>query len=161
MPLRIQFVTQKCSPISASVRFATRGWASHVEFVWPEIGITLGSRARSFRYKGGVRIRECKFDRYSKVEQFVLNSPRSPELLKTAWDWLYARIGTPYNYAGCFGIATDLTITNPKAMDCSHAIFASLWKGADFPLLSTRPSNLPWRITPRDLLLSRELVYLD
>jgi len=160
VPLRVQIVTNTLNPVSALIRFTTKGWASHAEMVDTDRGITLGARAWTFRYKGGLQIRESKYDHYSKVEQFVLNSPNSPELLQDAWDWLYQRIGTPYNYRGCFGIATNLMLTNPKAMDCSHAIFAATWLGADFPLLSTRPSNLPWRITPQALLGSRGLVYV-
>lgn len=122
--------------------------------------ITLGARAASFRYPGGIQIRDCKYDHYSKVEQFVLNSPDSPRLLLLMWKWLQERIGTPYNYLGIVGIATDLMVWNPKAMDCSQAIFMAAWEGADFPLLSTRPSNLPWKIAPPHLLLSRQLVYI-
>ena len=97
---------------------------------------------------------------YRRVEQFVLNSPDSERLLAEAWTWLFLRRGTPYNYRGIFGIATDLNVTDPKAMDCSHAVFAATWLGAGFPLLSTRPSNLPWRITPQSLLNSRGLVWV-
>jgi|ERR1035437_2275287 hypothetical protein len=155
MPIRLQIVTERWNPISAAIRFQTRSWASHAEFIDLEARTTLGARCR-----GGVQVRPCAKDHYSRVEQFVLNSPDSPHLLRLAWDWLYARRGTPYNYKGIVGIATDLTIVNPKALDCSHGMFSSLWLGADFPLLSTRPSNLPWRITPRDLLLSRMISYV-
>lgn len=160
MPIRIQIVTEKWNPISASIRFTTRGWASHCELIDTDRKITLGARSRSFRYPGGLQIRESKYDHYSRIEQFVLNCDDSPRRLQLMWDWGYAHKGTPYNYSGCFGIATDLSVNNPKAMDCSQALFAESWFGADFPLLSTRPSNLPWRITPRDLLLSRSLVYI-
>jgi len=158
--VRVQFVTEGHNPISWGIRRETSKWCSHVELVDLSCGVTLGARSRSTHYPGGVQIRDCNRDHYSKVEQFVLNHPESPRLLKLAWDWLYAKIGTPYNYLGIVGIATDSTIENPKAMDCSHSIHLATWKGSDFPLLSTRPSNLPWKITPADLLLSRQLVYI-
>lgn len=153
-------MTNRFDPVSEAIRFTTRSWASHAELVDLDKCVTLGARARSLRYPGGVQIRDCQYDHYSRCERFVLNSPQSPKLLELAWGWLCGKIGTPYNYAGIVGIASDLTIENPAAMDCSHAMYACTWLGADFPLLSTRPSNLPWRITPRDLLLSRQLVYL-
>lgn len=152
MPIRIQIVEGR-GIISKAITFGTRGWASHAEMVsgnW-----TLGERA-----VGGLQTRKLDPSQYRKVEQFVLNSPESPRLLEKAWDWLWDRRGTPYNYRGIFGLATDLNVSDPKAMDCSHAVFAATWQGADFPLLSTRPSNIPWRITPRDLLLSRGLVWV-
>jgi uncharacterized protein YycO len=160
MPIRIQIVTEKLNPISAAIRFTTRGWASHAEFVDTDRGITLGARSKTFRYPGGVQIRACHYDHYTKVEHFVLNSLASEQLLLLAWTWLYKKIGTPYNYKGIVGIATDLSVEDPNAMDCSQSVHLACWKGANFPILSTRPSALPWRITPRDLLLSRSLVYI-
>lgn len=154
MSIRIQIVAGK-GLISKAIMFGTRGWASHAELVDTERHETLGERA-----SGGLKVRPLEPRQYKKVEQFVLNCEDSPRRLQLMWDWLHERQGMPYNYLGIVGISADLTLTEPKAMDCSHAIFAASWQGAGFPLLSTRPSNLPWRVTPRDLLLSRNLVWV-
>lgn len=154
MSIRIQIVTSP-GPISAAIRFETRSWANHAELIDTDRQITLGARTPD-----GVKVRLCSGDHYRKIEHFVLNDIDSPRLLKMAWDWLESKVGTPYNYRGIVGITTNLLIENPKAMDCSQSIHLCCWRGAHFPLLSTRPSNMPWRVTPRDLLLSRQLVYL-
>lgn len=161
MPFRIQFVTNWLNPISAAVRFReTSGWASHVELIDTDKKITLGARARSLHYPGGIQIRECKYDHYSRVKQFVLNSSQSPELLGKMWSWMLMKKGTPYNYLGITGILFDINIQNAKAMDCSESIFLASWQGADFPLLSTRSDDLPWKIAPPHLMMSRGLVYV-
>lgn len=151
--IRIQIVAGG-SFIDRSIQFQTRSWCNHVEFINIAARTTLGARP-----DGGIQVRDSWKDHYSKVEQFVLNDPNSAGLLKKAWLWLYDRKGTPYNFRGVLGVATNLNIADPKAMDCSQSVHLACWHGAGFPLLSTRPSNLPWRITPRDLLLSRQLVY--
>jgi uncharacterized protein YycO len=154
--IRIQIVAGG-SLIDRTIQFQTRSWANHVEFVRLDNEHpveTLGARP-----SGGIQVRPAN-DRYTKIEQFVLNDASSEYLLGLAWDWLSVRKGTPYNFRGVLGVATDLNIADPNAMDCSQAVHLACWHGADFPLLSTRPSNLPWRITPRDLLLSRGLVFV-
>jgi hypothetical protein len=164
--IRIQIVTEKWDPVSAAIRYTTRSWASHAEFVWVEKGWTLGARARSFRDKGGVLIRPCALDRYTKVEQFVLNSDRSAFYLDAAWRYAATQIGMPYAYQAVLAIQFDRSwsSSNPNASFsswfCSELVAASLMK-VGFPILSTRPSDQPYRITPRDLLLSRQLVYVD
>lgn len=155
--IRIQIVAGG-SLIDRTIQGLTRGWSNHAELVWLTNGhsvYTLGARP-----KGGIKIRPAQLDHYTKIEQFVLNSAASEDLLHKAWNWLAARQGTPYNFRGVLGVATDLNIADPKAMDCSQSVHLACWYGANFQLLSTRPSNLPWRITPRDLLLSRQLVYV-
>lgn len=156
--IRIQIVAGG-SLIDRTIQGLTRGWSNHAELVWLTTNgnpvYTLGARP-----KGGIQIRPAQIDHYTKIEQFVLNSKDSEDLLHKAWAWLADRQGTPYNFRGVLGVATDLNIADPKAMDCSQSVHLACWYGAGFPLLSTRPSNLPWRITPRDLLLSRQLVYV-
>lgn len=154
MSIRIQIVR---SPglIPRIIGFETRSWATHIEFVNNEARETLGARPG-----GGVAVRPAALDHYVYGEQFVLNHPSSEELLKLAWRWGLRHRGTPYNFGGVVGVATDLNLNEPQAMDCSQFVHLACWKGAGFPLISTRPSNLPWRITPRDHLLSRGLVYV-
>lgn len=154
MSIRIQIVAGG-SLIDRSIQWETRGWANHVELIDLERKITLGARPQ-----GGIQIRPAN-DKYTRVEQFVLNDSHSVYLLQMAWAWLEELKGTPYNFKGIFGIATDLSVADPKAMFCSQAIHLACWYGAGFPLLSTRPSALPAFITPRDLLLSRQLVFVE
>lgn len=159
MPIRIQIVAGG-SFVDRSIQWETRGWANHTEMILltssGKPDKTLGARPQ-----GGIQLRDATKDKYTRVEQFVLNHPDSQNLLGKAFDWLLNKRGTPYNFKGILGIATDLSVADPKAMFCSQAIHLACWYGAGFPLLSTRPSNLPWRITPRDLLLSRQLVYAE
>lgn len=148
MPIRIQIVTEKWNPISAAIRYETRSWASHAEFVDTEYGITLGARSA-----GGVQVRQCAKDRYSRVEQFTATG------IEQAHEWAETQIGKPYDFAAITGIAFDRNWHDESKWFCSELVAVAFEK-IGVPLLSTRPSDLPWRITPRDLLLSRELLYL-
>ena len=98
--IRVQIVTDEWSPISASIRFTTRSWASHAEFVSSE-GFTLGARA------DGVKIRPSYLDHYSKVEQFVFNDAMSPAIILGAYQWARTQIGKKYDFAAIVGIAAD------------------------------------------------------
>ena len=146
--VRVQIVTERFNPISASIRFTTRSWASHAEFIDVTAQTTLGSRSI-----GGVKIRPCSKDHYSKVEQFT-----APGMLE-AYAWANTQIGKPYDFSAIAGIALNRDWRNEDRFFCSE-LLALAFEKAGFPILSTRPSAAIYRITPRDLLLSRILVYL-
>lgn len=159
--IRIQIVRGR-GLVSRLIGFETRSWASHVELVDTTAKVTLGARAR-----GGLDVRHCSLDRYERIEQFVLNHSESPQLLQRAWDWLYQRRGAKYGFGIVLGVALDwerlsrpVIARGELRLDCSMAVHLALWHGAGFPALSTRPSALPARVTPRDFLLSRALVYV-
>jgi uncharacterized protein YycO len=145
--IRIQIVTSP-GPISAAIRFETRCWASHVEFVEMVDGHTLGSRS-----KGGVMLRKGSLDRYSKVEQFTANG------INEAYEWALMQVGKPYDYSAIAGITLNRNWRNESRWFCSELV-AAAFEHAGCPILSTRPSIGIWRITPRDILLSRQIYFL-
>lgn len=148
MLIRLQIVTEKWNPISAAIRFSTRSWASHAEFVDTDRGITVGARAI-----GGVKIRGCWEDHYTRVEQFTAAG------IEQAYMWATTQIGKPYDFSAVTGIALDRNWRNDSRWFCSELI-AAAFEEVKAPLLSTRPSNALWRVTPRDLLMSRGLDYI-
>ena len=148
MSIRLQIVTQRFNPISMAIRATTHSWASHAEFIDTHAGTTLGSRSI-----GGVKIRPCAKDHYSKVEQF--NGPN----IDKAYEWALTQVGKPYDFSAITGIVLNRNWHNESKWFCSELVVVAFEKGG-LPILSTRPSSAFWRITPRDLLLSRQLYYL-
>jgi hypothetical protein len=138
----LQVVTERWDPISAAIRFSTRSWASHAEFV-DERGITLGARAR-----GGVKFRGPSESHYSRIERY------DAEGLAEAFDWAITQIGKPYDFGAVAGIAFDRNWRDTDRWFCSE-LAAAAFEHAGRPLFA-RSADV-WRITPRDLLLSREL----
>lgn len=158
MTVRIQIVTEKWNPISAVIRYTTRSWASHAEFVFADYTNevkTLGARSA-----GGVKVRLSRRDHYTQIEHFVLNTPQSESVLKNAFQWAYDQTGKPYDYSAIMGIAADRNWHDESRWFCSELVAVACEK-AGFPILSTRPSDASWRVTPRDLLLSRGLVFIE
>jgi uncharacterized protein YycO len=147
--VRVQIVTEKWNPISAAIRASTHNWSSHAEFVNLSDGTTLGSRSI-----GGVKIRPCSKDNYSRVEQFTAAN------ILHAYEWAKGQIGKAYDFSAVTGIALNRNWRNPEKWFCSELV-AAAFEAVGSPLLSTRPSVGVFRITPRDLLLSRSLIYLD
>lgn len=150
MSIRIQVVTEELNPISALIRFSTRSWASHIEFVDTDRGVTVGAR-----FNGGVRERLCASDRYTRVEQFTSRG------IELAYQWARTQIGKPYDLSAVFGIGFGgRDWRQDDAWFCSELVAFS-FETTDSPLLSTRPSASVYRITPRDILLSREIYFLE
>lgn len=147
--IRLQIVTQKWDPISAAIRYSTRSWASHAEFVNVTAGETLGARSI-----GGVKLRPYGRDRYTRREQFTAGG------IDNAYEWALAQIGKPYDFSAIAGIAFDRDWRDESRFFCSELI-ALAFEKVGAPILSTRPSSAAYRITPRDLLLSRLIYYLD
>ena len=153
MPIRVQIVTQQFNPISAAIRFTTRSWASHAEFN-VDGKFTLGART-----DGGVQERPCSEDHYSRIEQFTFNDEHGWKMCEAAYDWALTQVGKPYDFSAVTGIALNRDLHDESKWFCSELVAVAFEK-MGFPLLSTRPSDKVYRITPRDLLLSRSLVYL-
>jgi uncharacterized protein YycO len=146
--IRIQIVTENWNPISAAIRFSTRSWASHIEFIDLAAGVTLGARS-----KGGVQLRDARKDHYSRIEQFTFIG------IDKAYEWAKTQIGKPYDYSAILGMATNRDWHNESKWFCSEFTAVAAEK-VGYPVLSTRPSAAPYRITPRDWLLSRLIFYL-
>jgi len=134
-----------------AIRIGTRSWASHAEFVDTDACTTLGSRSI-----GGVQIRSYFKDHYSRVEQFT----SEPGAIVKAYQWALTQVGKPYDFSAIAGITLDRNWHDERRWFCSELIVVAFEK-AGAPILSTRPSSAFWRITPRDLLLSRQLFYLE
>lgn len=144
---QIQIVTNRWNPISMAIRFSTRSWASHVEFVDVERAATLGAR------HDGVKERPYFIDHYSRIERFTAGN------IGHAYEWAATQIGKPYDYSAITGIAFDRNWHDESRWFCSELVVEAFVKISS-PILSTRPSAMVWRITPRDLLLSRQLIYI-
>ena len=112
----------------------------------------MGRRSRA-RAKGGVQIRPYAIDHYSRVEEFT-----GPNIIH-AYRWALTQVGKPYDFSAIAGIAIDRDWHDDSKWFCSE-LLAVAFEKAFSPILSTRPSAQAWRITPRDLLLSRQLFFL-
>ena len=155
MSIRVQLVTQRWNPVSAAIRYTTRSWASHAEFVNTITSQTFGARSI-----GGVKHRFSSRDHYSRVEQFTFNGDNSGEVVEAAYAWALTQNGKPYDFSAISGIAFDRNWHADEKWFCSELVAVAFEK-AGYPILSTRPSDEVFRITPRDLLLSRELIWLE
>jgi len=145
--IRIQIVTSQLNPISAAIRFTTRSWASHAEFYNSADNTTLGARA------DGVKIRDAAKDKYSRIEPFTAAG------VEKAYEYAKTQIGKPYDYSAILGTVLNRKWHDESRWFCSELVTVSFEK-VGYPILSTRPSAAVWRITPRDILLSRSIDYL-
>lgn len=154
----LRFITDRLSLESALIRFATRSWASHVEFVRCEqlhspyvdspfdelqdIPIdTLGSRLH-----GGVQIRHYNYCKPTAESWFT--APK----LQAAYNFGLTLIGKKYDWLDILGIgfntrqhAEGRYICSSFIDACGKAASPIAWTNIHFP------SRL---VTPRDLLAS-------
>lgn len=151
MAIRIQLVTVQWDPISAGIRFATRSWASHSEFIDTNAMTTFGARW------DGVKKRPCRIDHYTRIEQFTA------PMIEKAYEWALTQEGKPYDYAAIANIAAGMIFPrnwrDESRWWCSE-LNAVAFEKVGAPILSTRPSAAESGITPRDELLSREIIYV-
>ena len=109
MSLAVQVVTERWNPVSASIRYITRSWASHTEFCDLATGETFGAR-----YFGGVKERSAKHSRhYTNVERFT--HPR----IEQAFKWALTQVGKPYDLTAIFGILADRNWREDDKWFCS------------------------------------------
>ena len=145
MRVLLQVVNDQISPVSLAIRFATRSWASHAEFVLND-GSTFGARAT------GVKWRPYKWHHYAHVERYDAMG------LEDAYSWALKQAGKRYDFSAVFGIALDRDWRNEDRFFCSELV-ALAFEKVGCPLLNPK-ANVA-RITPRDLLLSEEIVRTD
>lgn len=125
---------------SKAISFLTWSWASHVDFVLPD-GKLFGSLA--IKNGGGPQIHEVRTN-YSRIERYVVDAP--DDVLKFAME----QAGKPYDWQGILGIlARKRNWEDDDSWFCSELVAYSFMK-AGVPLLN----EIPYRITPRDLLIS-------
>lgn len=136
----LQLATVGWDPISAAIRFSTRSWCSHVEFV-TGAGWTFG--AQPF---GGIRWRSPEESKlYTRAERFRVGG------IQDALEWAETQTGKHYDLSAVFGMAFDRNWRSQGRFFCSELV-ALAFEKAGSPLLN--PTADVWRITPRDLLLS-------
>lgn len=146
MNLRVQVVTEHWNPISASIRYITRSWASHVEFVDADSGYTLGAR-----YKGGVQWRPALgSSHYTYIEWYT--HPRIDDAVL----WARSQIGKPYDLTAIFGILTDRKWQSPDSWFCSELV-AAAFLNVGVPLF--QPSTRLNRVFPGHIPMSLALTF--
>ena len=139
MAVLLQFCTSWRDPISWAIRFSTRSWCSHVEFVLDD-GSTLGAHAA-----GGVLHRPYAHNPRGHVERYTA------PMIDAAYEVALTQVGKRYDFSAITGIALDRNWRDPSRWFCSELV-AAAFESVDAPLLN--PAAQVWRITPRDLLLS-------
>lgn len=145
----IRFISEKWSLISAAIRFETRCWASHVELV------------RINSTEDVVDVMACRWPHGLKHYPYITKNVTREEWyeapgLPFVWEWMESN-PMKYDLSAIFGIATDSDFHDDDRDICSE----SLVRGNEYAAeknesprwLETRNIQ-PWRITPRDLLLS-------
>lgn len=145
----LRFITDRLSLESALIRFATRSWCSHVEFVRTEerenapywAVDTLGSRLR-----GGVQVRPYNYCSPSAESWFTAPN------IQHAYDFGLTLIGQKYDFLDILGIGFNTRQHAEGHYICSSFIDACGKAGSPIAWTNVHfPSRL---VTPRDLLAS-------
>lgn len=132
---------------SKMIGFMTWSWASHTDFVLPD-GTLFGALA--MENGGGVR-KHILTPSYTRIERYTVDAPES------ILDIALAQEGKPYDWGGIFGVlARNRNWEDDDKWFCSELV-AYCFKKAGVPLINDEP----YRITPRDLLVSPLLKRVD
>ena len=151
--IQLRFSTTRSFIPSALIRWRTQSAVSHVEFFNPGCGVTLGARWSLTEIDNGVRLRGAAA--IADQEGVVLATFPG---IEQAYEHGLALIGTPYNLKGIFGIAAARDWTSKHHLDCSNFIFEAARMAG---VLLLNPEEIaPWKITPRDLMLSPKVTIL-
>jgi hypothetical protein len=145
----LRFITDLLSVESFLIRFGTKSWASHVEFIKVQGSKaieTLGSR-----YPDGIQTRPPDYCKPSYEQWYY--APGIDE----AYERLKIKIGCRYDWKDILGITLDMDWHTNGRFICSEAV-AWAFEHIREPLLN--PHIAVRKITPRDLLLSPKLVYV-
>ena len=137
--MRLQVVTTEWDPVSAAIRFSTRSWASHVEFLLDD-GRTFGAKKDGVKYRLASACRH-----YTRVELYTAPG------IEDAFLWATSQSGKPYDFSAIFGIALDRDWRQTDSWFCSELV-AAAFEQVSMPILN--PGTVVWRVTPRDILLS-------
>lgn len=141
--------TESESLESRLIRFGTRWWVSHVEFVRVEDSVpidTLGSRI-----KGGVQIRPYDYFKPTREEWWMAAHAEE------AYDIAKRDIGYKYDWMDILGFAFAQDWHRSGRYICSELVDYS-FKKIGYPLTNCWiPSH---RVSPRDLLTSTELGFV-
>lgn len=149
--IRIRFVTGN-DWLSNAIRFGERdGWATHAEAVMPD-GSLLGAHLA-----GGVQIRPAGYDKATMTREAIIELWLAPNnvfavedaMTRTAWDFLNAQVGKPYDTTAIAGLALDRDWRETDSWFCSELMTAALEACGYLPRLAAADNH----ISPRDLLL--------
>lgn len=121
------------------VKHTTRSEFSHAEFVLPESKQAFGA------YLDGVSFRPLDYAHFDREVWFT--APRIDEALC----WAVKQNGKKYDFSAIVGIFADRDWRDCNKFFCSELV-ALAFERAGAPILN--PQFSPWRITPRDILLS-------
>jgi hypothetical protein len=156
----LRFITEKWDIESALIRFGTRSWASHVEFVrtvstsvgWGVALDTLGSRV-----KGGVAVRPYNYCKPAREEWYT-----APDIDK-AYERGLEFNGFGYDWWDILGIMLHVNWVKDRSFICSRFCFyANLRAWAldnAVPWLSTEQQSQ--LCTPDILLWSPHLKFVQ
>jgi uncharacterized protein YycO len=128
---------------SALIRFGTRCEWSHAGFYDAEQDTYL-----SAHIDGGVRVRTWGEERYSKACLYTAPG------IEDAYKWALTQVGKRYDWKAIIGIASNKDWHDQDHYICSELV-AMAFEVTGKPLLN--PDAQVWRITPRDLLLARDV----
>lgn len=126
---------------SAMVRFMTRSWATHAEYVDTEGQIAFGA------YLSGVARRPIRYAKFKAVRYYTFPN------IEMAYAQALTQEGKPYDYSAIFGIALNRNWRSRDKWFCSELV---AWSAEKFWSL-LNPAAPVRCITPRDLTLSTEI----
>lgn len=143
----LRFITEEWSLESALIRYGTHSWASHVEFLDTANMMTIGARLQ-----GGVDFRRYDYCKPTAEAWFVANR------IVSAYEWAVTQRDKPYDLTGLLSVFllnfTERNWREDKKWWCSELV-AAAFEAVGAPLLS--PYAKPWKLSPGDLLNSKEL----
>lgn len=145
----LRFITERWSLESGLIRFGTRWWPSHVEFVRVENGVavdTLGSRLSD-----GVRIRPYGYCHPTREEWWTA------PYIEQAYENVKSIIGAPYDWIDILGFAFARDWHRAGHYICS-AVIDKGFKMTPGPLTNEwMPIH---RVSPRDLLIPPQVEFV-
>ena len=140
----LRFITERWSIESRLIRFGTRWWPSHVEFILVHDDGTpayaLGSRV-----SGGVMVRRADYCKPTREEWWTAPA------IDNAYQAALSDVGKKYDWLDILGFAFARDWHRPGRYICSELVDWA-FKQAGAPLTNTwAPSH---RVSPRDIIFS-------
>lgn len=147
----LRFLTEQWSLESRLIRFGTRWWPSHVEFVDLGVGGEVPVRTLGSRLQGGVQFRTYGYCKPTREEWW------SAPGIDAAYETAKACIGCRYDWQDILGFVLVRSWHRPGSYICSELVDAA-FKNSGNPLTNVwMPSS---RVSPRDLLVSPALQFV-
>lgn len=136
--ISLYFSTETYDLASCLIRYVTRS-------PWSHVGFFKGGRTFSAMFDG------VKWgDMDEKANMLIINPPG----VEQAFEWALTQEGKPYDRSAIFGMALDRDWHDPRKWYCSELV-AEAFEITGNPLFNI--NTQVYRITPRDILLSKAL----